>query len=179
MSFRDINVEKAMKELDEVLERRGLRYTLYTCGGAALIYLGYQGRRTGDVDIIDKVLDPELQEAADIVAKRMRINHEWLNNRVAPLGDRLGKGWKKKCQTIFQGRAVTLKCISRQDLINSKLHAAVDRKAKDYSDLIWLSPTAKEIELARQYAIRQGTTETYHFFVDAYVQELKVDLGIR
>jgi len=36
---------------------------LYTCGGAALIFLGYEDRRTGDVDIIHNEIDKTLAKA--------------------------------------------------------------------------------------------------------------------
>ena len=52
MSSNDIDVKTAIKELDRVLASQGAEYTLYTCGGAALIFLGYEGRVTGDVDVI-------------------------------------------------------------------------------------------------------------------------------
>ena len=98
---------------------------------------------------------------------------------MTPLGNRLGKGWKAKCQNLFVGKAVILKSISRQDLISSKLHAAVDRASVDYSDIIWLKPTKEEIEKARDYVLKQSQIETYEVFVNHYVRELRRELGIK
>jgi len=70
--------------------------------------------------------------------------------------------------------------ISRQDLISSKLHAAVDRQAQDMDDLIFLKPDLEEIEIAAKYALKQGLAqgiETYEVFLDHYVKALKKDLG--
>ena len=174
----DIDVKKAIAELDLILNKKGSNYTLFICGGASLIFLGYDGRRTGDVDIIEQEIDEILSDASTAVSKKLKIPTDWLNNKVTPLGDRLGKNWKSKSVELFKGHALTLMSISRQDLINSKLHAAVDRKAKDYKDLIWLKPTLKELKAAEVYALRQSKTETYGVFVSAYIQELMNDLGL-
>ncbi|MCM0606006.1 MAG: hypothetical protein KA715_07935 [Xanthomonadaceae bacterium] len=109
--------------------------------------------------------------------KKIRINESWLNNKVSPLGKRLGKNWKSKCNIIFKGNAVTLKSISRQDLINSKLHAAVDRRSKDYNDILWLKPTLSELEFAKKYTLKQSEAETFEVWVNGYISEIKKDLG--
>lgn len=173
----DIDVLAAIKELDSVLHKMDSKYVLFTCGGAALIYLGYEGRRTGDIDVIEDELDEALVEASKIVAKNLKIPQSWLNNKASPLGKRLGKNWKSKCTVLFQGNAITLKCISRQDLISSKLHAAVDRRSKDYKDIIWLKPSLAELESAKSYTLKQSKIETYEIWVNGILAEIKKDLG--
>ena len=101
MGSHNIDVKTAIQELDRVLSMQHKQYTLYTCGGAALIFLGYEGRGTGDVDVILEKFDKDLEDAVAEVAKQLKIPTTWLNNQVAPLGARLGKGWKSKCQTLF------------------------------------------------------------------------------
>lgn len=101
----EIDVIKAIEELDKVLATKGKTYTLYTCGGAALIFLGYDERRTGDIDLIITKMDKLLTEAAKEVADKLGISSTWLNNKVAPLEDRLPKGWKKLTQEIFAGES--------------------------------------------------------------------------
>lgn len=179
MSSDDIDVKSAIRELDNFLIKSGKLYILYTCGGAALIFLGYEGRGTGDVDVILETFDNELELAVAAVAKKLKIPPTWLNNKVTPLGSRLEKGWKKKCEDLFVGKAIILKSISRQDLISSKLHATVDRASVDYSDIIWLKPTKNEIEVAREYVLNQSDLETYEVFVNSYVKELMNELGIK
>jgi hypothetical protein len=172
----EINVLRAIQELDSAIQPTGETYTLYICGGAALIFLGFDGRRTGDVDIIEEKIDKPLLEAAAQVAQKLQISETWLNNNVSSLGQRLGKNWKTKCTTLFTGKAVTLKSISRQDLINLKLHATVERQSQDYKDLLWLKPTTEELASAREYTLKQNSAKTYVVFVDAYISELKKDL---
>lgn len=143
-----------------------------------MIFLGFDGRRTGDVDIIEEKIDETLLEAAVQVAEKLKISETWLNNNVSSLGQRLGKNWKTKCATLFTGKSITLKSISRQDLINSKLHATVERHSQDYKDLVWLRPTQEELTLARTYTLKQNSAETYAVYVDAYILELKKDLRL-
>ena len=175
----EIDVKKSILALDTELAKLTKEiYTLYTCGGASLIFLGYDSRRTSDVDIICEQLDDVLVEASKIVSKKLNIPIEWINNKVTPLGDRLGIRWKSKCIILYKGKNLILKSISRQDLISSKLHAAIDRTRKDFDDLLWLKPSLTEIENAKKYVLKQSKIETYEIFVNAYVKELKNALGL-
>jgi hypothetical protein len=174
----DMNIKGAIAELDKLIEKKRLSYVLYTCGGAQLIFLGYTKRRTEDVDLIQDKIDEPLRLSSLDVAKKLKIQDDWLNNRVSTLSQRLGKGWKKKTVLLFEGKAITLMGLNRQDLISSKLHAAIDRKGEDYEDLLFLKPNIAEIEHARKYVLRQKSDiETSEVFINAWVKELKNDLG--
>jgi hypothetical protein len=173
-----MDIGRAIRELDALLFKKNLSYILYTCGGAQLVFLGYSTRRTEDVDLIHEEIDQPLREASILVAKKLCIQEDWLNNNVSSLGQRLGKGWKKKAMVLFEGSAITLMGLNRQDLISSKLHAAIDRKGEDYGDLLFLKPTISEIEIAKKYVLKQkGDIETSEVFINAWVKELKNDLG--
>ena len=162
-----------------MIHKRGLTFVLYTCGGAQLILLGHTTRRTEDVDLIHEQIDQELLEASKVVAQKLGIQDDWLNNKVSGLAQRLGRGWKKKTIILFEGNAITLMGLNRQDLISSKLHAAIDRKGEDYQDLIFLKPSLEEIEMARKYVVKQKTDiETSEVFINAWIRELKNDLGL-
>jgi hypothetical protein len=173
-----MDIQQALRELDILIAQRGLTFVLYTCGGAQLILLGYATRRTEDVDLIHEKIDSQLIEASNEVAQKLGIQEGWLNNNVSSLGKRLARGWKKKAIVLFDGSAVTLMGLDRQDLISSKLHAAIDRKGEDYQDLLFLKPTIAEIEIARNYVIKQKSDlETSEIFINAWIRELKNDLG--
>lgn len=73
MSIKDIDVKTAIRELDKSLLKYESQYVLYTCGGAALIFLGYEGRGTGDIDIILEQFDPNLERAVIEVAKKYAL----------------------------------------------------------------------------------------------------------
>lgn len=173
-----MDISQAIKELDILIKAKGLTYVLYTCGGAQLVFLGYSTRRTEDVDLIHDQIDQPLRDASIVVAKNLGIQEDWLNNKVSSLGKRLAKGWKKKTVVLFEGEAITLMGLNRQDLISSKLHAAIDRKGEDYDDLLFLKPSVDEIELAREYVLKQKSDlETSEVFINAWIRELKNDLG--
>ena len=123
-----MDINAAIVELDKLIAKKRFSYVLYTCGGAQLIFLGYTTRRTEDVDLIQDEIDEPLRLASLEVAKKLKIQNDWLNNKVSTLSQRLGKGWKKKTVILFEGKAITLMGLNRQDLISSKLHAAIDRK---------------------------------------------------
>lgn len=180
-SGQDIDVLRAIKLLNEVLEQMGEHFTLYTCGGAALIFLGYSGRKTEDIDVIQTEFDSTLEAASLKVAKQLGYEPTWLNNEVHDLGRRLGRGWKKKCTVLFKGDGVTLMSISRQDLINSKFHAVVNRKGADIKDLLFLKPNLQELTAAGDYAIAQGVSdgiETSEVFVRYWLNDIKKELGL-
>lgn len=173
-----MDINQAVKELDILIKAKGLNYVLYTCGGAQLVFLGYSTRRTEDVDLIHDQIDQPLRDASIVVAKKLGIQEDWLNNKVSSLGKRLAKGWKKKTVVLFEGAAITLMGLNRQDLISSKLHAAIDRSGEDYDDLLFLKPSIDEIEAAREYVLKQKSDlETSEVFINAWIRELKNDLG--
>lgn len=174
-----MNINQAIKELDILIKAKGLSYVLYTCGGAQLVFLGYSTRRTEDVDLIHDKIDQPLRDASIEVAYKLGIQEDWLNNKVSSLGNRLAKGWKKNTVILFDGEAITLMGrLNRQDLISSKLHAAIDRKGEDYNDLLFLKPSMDEIEVAREYVLKQKSDlETSEVFINAWIRELKNDLG--
>jgi hypothetical protein len=173
-----MDINGAIAELDKLIEKKGLSYVLYTCGGAQLIFLGFTARRTEDVDLIQDKIDEPLKLASLEVAKKLKIQDDWLNNKVSSLSRRLGKGWKRKAVVLFEGKAITLMGLNRQDLISSKLHAAIDRKGEDYEDLLFLKPSIAEIEIARKYVLKQKSdVETSEVFINAWVKELRNDLG--
>ncbi len=175
----NMDILVAIQELDQILSKKKLSYDLYICGGAQLIFLGYTDRRTQDVDLIQDKIDNKLKNASKLVAKKLEIQDDWLNNKVSSLNGRLTKGWKKNTISLFKGKAIHLLGLHRQDLINTKLHAAIDRMGEDYADLLFLKPTRQEIEAAQIYVSKQKKDiETAEIFINAWVKELKNDLGI-
>ena len=175
-----MDIKKSLTALNTELKRRGRSYELYCCGGAALQLLGVTTRETGDVDLIVESMDHDLNEAKIRVAQRLRINEDWLNNKVNPIAARLPPDWKENCTEVFSDSHLVLFALSRQDLISSKLHAAVDRHAQDYDDLILLAPTLAELKIAEEYTLRQNRgSETYSVFVKGLLDLLKKDLGTR
>lgn len=175
-----INVIKAIECLDTELASMGCNYTIYTCGGASLILLGFSSRATEDVDVIQTKIDAPLEAAAAIVARKFQYNKEWLNNQVHDLGRRLGKGWKRRTSVLYTGEALCVRSISRQDLINSKFHALVNRQGEDLPDVVFLNPSDEELRIAVEYTTAQGETdgiETQSVFANGWLKLVKQELG--
>ncbi|OFZ82614.1 MAG: hypothetical protein A2583_07905 [Bdellovibrionales bacterium RIFOXYD1_FULL_53_11] len=174
-----MDIQKALQALNMELARSGRSFVLYVCGGAALRLLGIISRDTSDIDVIADVLDPLVVEAKNKVAQKLRISEDWINNKVNPIAERLPAHWMDHCVEVFKASNLTVYSLSRQDLISSKVHAAVDRHSEDLNDLIDMKPTPEELATARAYTIEQGESETYPVFVDGIIRLLKKELGYK
>jgi hypothetical protein len=175
---KPIDIHKALTLLDQELKKAKIKTELTICGGAALILMGTTLRGTTDVDVLAKKIPEAVLAAAKVVAKKLKSPETWLNNQVNSLIERLPKDWEDHLVTVYTGQAITVRSISRQDMINAKLHAAIDRRAADFDDLIHLKPSSVEIENARVYCLKQTPTETYEVWVNGYVKLLKKELNL-
>ena len=173
-----IDLQRALSLLDSELSKKKVNCQITICGGAALILMGVVSRETIDIDIVSKEIPIEILEAAKIVAKKLNYPLGWLNNKVSPIVERLPADWQDHLIVVYTGKAITITSISRQDLINSKLHAAIERRTVDYADLIGLKPIVSELEIASQYALNQASNENYELWVSGYIRQLKADLGL-
>ncbi len=172
-----MDIRQSLEALDKELKTRNLSFELYICGGAALQLLGIISRATADIDVIEKHLDQDLIAAKNVVAKKLRISEDWLNNKVSPIADRLEKNWKKKCVGVFAGDHLVVFSLSRQDLINSKLHAATSRHGEDINDLVELSPTPLEFQRAKEYTLKvMEDLKTAEVFISGIIQVVKREL---
>lgn len=60
-------------------------------------------------------------------------------------GDVLPAGWRSRTVVVFSGRAITLRTLSRLDLLHTKLFALCDR-GLDLGDCLALRPTQDELD---------------------------------
>jgi hypothetical protein len=128
---------------------RGLSLDAVIIGGAALGLLGIISRETRDCDVLFPALSDAIREASrDFAGSYRRQGHDlvddWLNDKPSSLIDVLLHGWRDHLRSVFEGRVVTLKTLSRADLLRSKLFALCDR-ALDLQDCIELAPTNEEL----------------------------------
>ena len=164
---------------DSYLAERGLRLDAVVVGGAALNLLGVISRPTKDCDILSPPLSSEIVEAAKMFAAARRqtgdaISDDWLNNGPAALVRQLPADWRDHLQQVFNGRAVQLKSLGRQDLLRSKLFALCDR-ALDLSDCLALAPTREELAALLPWLEEQDGNPGW----PAHVRETFVDLQQR
>jgi hypothetical protein len=158
--------------LDQEMEQAKIERSLIICGGAALITLGWIRRETRDVDVIIPDLDEELLKAAGVVATKLRLREDWLNNVVSPIKFGLPKGWEDRSVPIFEGKALTIKSLGRQDLIATKLLGACDR-GDDVADLIAAAITSEELKLAKDWVLKQDGSEIWPQIVEECVSEIE------
>lgn len=183
----------ALELLGRILAGRGLTRSLVIVGGVALQLRGIITRNTEDVDVIasidrasgklippDRPLDPELMDAAGVVAQELDLSDNWLNSVVGaqwdgpslPLGmiDRVE--WR-----TFGGLHLGIAGID--DLIAFKLFAVVDEQhdgrtqRKHQQDLLALAPTDTQLEAARAWVLAQDASPEWPRWVEetiAYVR---------
>ncbi|HEY2825764.1 MAG TPA: DUF6036 family nucleotidyltransferase [Gemmatimonadales bacterium] len=171
-------VESALQAVGELLAAEGQQAAIVIVGGSALNLRGVTDRATRDVDIIalaslpgERLTDPgptlgaPLARAASLVAQRLGLHANWLNQDVA-------LQWKQGLPPAFEKRvdwrqysALSVGVAGRKDLIFLKLYAAADAKGPDsvhFQDLLRLSPTAAELKAAAAWVSQQDQSPEFH-----------------
>ena len=166
-----MNTKKVFIRLDEELAKKGITRDIIICGGAALVSLGYTNRATADVDSIT-FLDNDFKKIADTLSEELKLKNGWLNSAVRSLGEDLPVGWETRAELIFSGKVLTVKSLSRLDLIFSKLYAAVDR-SDDISDLIEMKITEEEINNTKKLVLEKDASEIWPELVEQCIAELR------
>jgi hypothetical protein len=118
----------ALHALDEELGSRGVRANVFVVGGAAMA-IAYDARRsTADVDAVFAPAD-EVRHAATVVADRLGIPDDWLNDGAKGFmpGDDPGR------VTVFEGSHLQVTAASPRYLLAMKLLAA--RAERDRDDI--------------------------------------------
>ena len=166
-------LEGLLEGLGQVLEARGLAYTLVTVGGGSLLLQRVSVRPTRDLDVIAvvhgqtlrkaDVLPSPLLDAARDVGTAEGVGENWLNAGPAGLMDfGLPAGFVERCEVRRYG-SLTLLIASRFDQICFKLYAAVDQApaSKHLDDLRLLKPTAQELVAAARWSVTHDPSEAY------------------
>ena len=164
-----IDIPKALSLLDKELSKKNFKADLTICGGAALILMGIVSRETVDVDVVAKEIPIWVLTAAKVVAKKLKCREDWLNNKVNPLIERLPSDWEEHLITLFTGAAITVRSISRQDLISVNFTPQL-KGGRQIIQMVDLKPTSVEIETAKHYCLKQSKNETYEVWVNRYVK---------
>jgi hypothetical protein len=176
-----VNPKETITGFDAFLAERGLSLEAVVIGGAALGLLGVVSRQTRDCDILHPELPPAIVEAAREFAQRGRragdmLDDDWLNNGPSSLAEVLPPGWRERVHTVFAGRAITLHCLGRLDLLRSKLFALCDRGI-DLSDCMALAPTADELAEILPWLALQDANPDWPAYVQETIDDLHRRLG--
>ncbi len=167
-------------EFDKYLVGRGLSFEAVIIGGAALNILDISSRKTRDVDCLDPEIPEEIKAASkEFAIKRtnLALDINWLNNGPQTLKTDLPKGWRHRLQPLYQGQALHLQALGRDDLLKSKLFAYCDRTTPDFEDLQNLKPTVDELKNSISWVKDRDTNPRWPSHVEKAFAILGKSLG--
>ncbi|MCP4674356.1 MAG: hypothetical protein GY854_02325 [Deltaproteobacteria bacterium] len=160
---------------------RDLSFEAVVIGGTALGLLGIISRQTRDCDILHPQLpDAILVAAKDFAETRHRnddlLDDNWLNNGPSSLAEVLPSGWLDRLQIAYKGKAITLHCLGREDLLRSKLFALCDRGI-DLQDCLALFPTKAELDKIKPWLEAQDANPDWPAHARSTLDDLLKRLG--
>lgn len=173
--------KETIEKFDAWLATRGKRLDAVVIGGAALNLLGLVSRPTKDFDILVPVLSGDIAAEASAFAGEVRTSGEilrddWLNNGPASLTADLPPGWLSRQRAAFDGTAITLTTLGREDLLKTKLFALCDR-ALDFADCVAMAPSAAELREALPWLEVRDANPDWPAHVRATLAGLAKGLG--
>jgi hypothetical protein len=179
-------MEDLLTALGDLLEARGLAYSVVTVGGGSLMLLKLSIRPTRDLDVVallendtyvkaDPLPGPLIDAARDI-GTAMGVGGNWLNAGPASLLDfGLPAGFRQRTVVRRYG-SLTVQVASRFDQICFKLYAAVDQgpSSKHLDDLRLLEPTHAELLEAARWSTTHDPSEGYRTHLIALLKMLGI-----
>lgn len=184
-------LHEALAALGDLLEARGLEYSLVVVGGAGLLLRGVVARPTRDVDVlglrtpsgvVDAIssLPAPLAVAVADVGRAYGLASDWLNLGPASLLDLgLPDGFAGRLDAMrFGGLVVWV--ADRFDLACLKVYAAADHwpaRDRHLADLLALAPTATELRRAEAWARTHDPSPAFAQNVASVLRYLGVDDG--
>lgn len=168
-------------KFDDFLNQRKLRLDAVVIGGTAMALLGVSTRQTRDCDVLYPELSDEILAASNEFAMSLRnqgepLQDDWLNNGPASLGPLLPTGWMERLRLVYDGKAITLKALGRDDFLKSKLFGLCDR-GSDLNDCLSLKPTADELKSALPWLKEQDANPDWPAHVKKVIRDLAERLG--
>lgn len=172
---------ETIAQFDVYLAKHDLTLEAVVIGGAALALLGVVTRQTRDCDILHPELSVAVSLAARSFAAQVRhggtpLQDDWLNNGPSSLCALLPAGWQQRLVLVFEGKAVKLHSLGREDLLKTKLFALCDRGI-DLGDCIALCPTTRELQDALSWLEIQDGNPDWPTHVRSTLAELAGRLG--
>jgi hypothetical protein len=173
--------KETIQAFDAFLIARGLKLEAVVLGGAALALLGVIARETRDCDVMVPQLPAEVLAAARAFAAEVRgrgevLSDDWLNNGPADVAKVLPSAWEGRLQSVFVGKALSLRTLGRGDLLKTKLFALCDR-GQDIGDCLALAPTAQELREALPWLKDQDANTMWPEHVVETLADLERKLG--
>jgi hypothetical protein len=154
----------ALQDLEKWLGDQGLFLELEIIGSFALYLRGMSHIRTKDIDTI-RDLDDKVLEKVNEIAVKKGLAPLWLNDNSA--GIPKPEGFESRLAEKIIGNHLKLFVASRQDLIQLKAAAYIDRGNEDPKDLIdlkALQPSKEEIKEAIAFVRKTRSPEKPEFY---------------
>ena len=172
---------ETIEQFDLFLKKHGLSLSAVIIGGSALSLLRDISRETRDFDVLHPPLTGEIIKAQAAFAAEMRrqgipLDDHWLNDNPVSVADLLPEGWLSRTQVVYQGSAVTLLSLSRDDMLLTKLFAYCDR-GTDLGDCLALKPSADELRASLPWIVKQDAHPDWPSHVEESIRELARRLG--
>jgi hypothetical protein len=148
------NISDLFSDLDHALHKAGEYREITIFGSAAMMAqkLVRRSRETMDVDVADPDLDMAFQVIATNAAESRGHNLGWLNSSGVIYARNFPKGWQDRSRVVFEGTNLTVKSLSKRDLIATKFSALVGRnEARDLDDLLDLQPSSADLTRAKKW----------------------------
>ncbi len=164
---------------DDWLGERGLSLTGVVAGGAALDLLGFAGRATLEVELVQPEVPKVIAASARMFAARMRslgesLDDDWLRTGQGGLATLLPDGWEARLRRGFDGKALTLDSLGRGDLMLAELLALCEG-GMTLTDCMAMVPTMGELRAAQPWVEEQDGSADW----PAHVAETFADLARR
>lgn len=170
-----IDVEKALQILDLKLSQAGENLNITICGGASLVLLGLNDRKTADIDVLLPRISEKVKEITLNIKEEMDYSKHWFNTGASSFINILPRGWEERCTIVYKGKSLTAHSISKLDLAVMKLYGSLDRDS-DYRDLLKIRMSEDDLNKLSQLAklIPHLQNDPRWFtYVDKTVDELR------
>jgi hypothetical protein len=168
--------KEIIPKFDEFLTTNHLMFEGVAIGGAALVVLDITQRSTRDVDLLETEIPEAISKAAHEFANLHRLSEDWFNAGPADLLRNLPSDWKTDLQHLNSGKSLSLRALSRINMIRTKFWAMCDRM-RDVDDLIAISPNNDEIEIAVRWVTPLDGNPGWPKHVETMAQALRRRLG--
>ena len=184
------DIDELLSALNHELGLHGAVLTEFcVIGGAASNMLGLIERPTKDIDVVALAdsdaglvrirnanpLPSELAAAVAEVALQMNVEPGWLNCGPANLVDwGLPEGFERRLVSKDYGQFLRVHFASRLDQICFKSYAAADVAGRHLTDLIGLSPSEVEMDLAFRWVLQQDSSPGFRAQLEMLADYMEV-----
>ncbi len=139
---------KALKMLDEAIQRKPLPLVKLVVGGGASMLLahGFPGKTT-DVDAIPtNAKFEDIKILAEKIAQALNIDHDWLNPHFQTYTIYLPPDAMTRVQRVYSGKNLVVDALGAEDILIMKLMAGRSKDRSHIKHLLKMNPDLSIVE---------------------------------